>query len=77
MSEEETVEVVRRTIESFANDVETWLDMLDPAVKWYPAEEHQTLLLDRDAALRRRVRWCETFQEGTYGIEIEELEGNG
>ncbi len=28
-------------------------------------------------ALRRRERWCETFQEGTYGIEIEELRGNG
>ena len=74
---QENVEVVRRTIENFANDVERWLDTLDPAIKWYPAEEHQTLLLGRDAALRRRERWCETFQEGTYGIEIEELRGNG
>ena len=77
MSEDENLAVVRRTIESFVNDVETWLDTLDPAVQWYPAEEHQTLLLGRDAALRRRERWCETFQEGTYGIEIEELRGNG
>ena len=36
MSEDENLAVVRRTIESFANDVETWLELLDPAVKWYP-----------------------------------------
>jgi ketosteroid isomerase-like protein len=77
MSEDENLAVVRRTIESFANDLETWLDMLDPAVKWYPQEEHHTLLLGRNAALRRRERWRETFQEGTYGLEIEELRGNG
>jgi hypothetical protein len=77
MSEDENLAVVRRTLESFTNDVETWLDTLDLAVKWYPAEEHQTLLLGRDAALRRRERWRETFQEGTYGLEIQELRGNG
>ncbi len=77
MSEEENLAVVRRTIESFANDVETWLDTLDPALRWYPAEEHNTLLLGRTAALRRRERWRETFQEGTYGLEIQELRGNG
>ena len=77
MSEDENLAVVRRTIESFANDLETWLDTLDPAVKWYPQEEHQTLLLGRDAAVRRRERWRETFKEGTYGLEIQELRGNG
>ena len=34
-------------------------------------------MLGRDAALRRRERWRETFQEGTYGLEIQELRGNG
>ena len=77
MSEDENLAVVRRTLESFANDVETWLDTLDPAVKWSPGEENQTPLLGRDAALRRRERWRETFQEGTYGLEIQELRGNG
>jgi hypothetical protein len=64
MSEDENLAVVRRTIESFANDADTWLDTLDPALRWYPAEEHNTLLLGRGAALRRRERWRETFQEG-------------
>jgi ketosteroid isomerase-like protein len=77
MSEDENLAVVRRTIESFANDVETWLDTLDPAVKWYPQEENQTPLFGRDAALGRRERWRETFQEGTYGLEIQELRGTG
>ena len=52
MSEDENLAVVRRAIESFENDVETWLDTLDPAVEWYPEEEHQALLLGPDAALR-------------------------
>ena len=77
MSEDENLAVVRRTLESFTNDVETWLDTLDPAVKWYPQEENNTLLLGREAAVRRRERWRETFQEGTYGLEIQELRGNG
>ena len=77
MSEDENLAVVRRAIESFENDVETWLDTLDPAVEWYPEEEHQALLLGPNAALRSRERWRETFQGGTYGIEIEELRGNG
>ena len=77
MSEDENLAVVRRTLESFVNDVETWLDTLDPAVQRYPAEEHQTPLLGRDAALKRRERWRETFQEGTYGLEVQELRGSG
>ena len=36
MSEDENLAVVRRTIEGFTKDVETWLDMPDPAIKWYP-----------------------------------------
>ena len=77
MSEDENLAVVRRALESFTNDVETWLDTLDPAVEWYPAQEHQTLSPGRGAALKRRERWRETFQEGTYGLEIQELRGNG
>jgi hypothetical protein len=74
---QENVEVVRRAIESFQNEVETWLDTLDPAVRWYPEEEHHSVLLGRDAARRSRDRWCETFEDGTYGVEIEELRGKG
>jgi ketosteroid isomerase-like protein len=77
MSEDESVAVVRRAMESFENDVETWLATLDPEVNWYPEEERQAPVLGRNAALRSRERWRETFQEGTYGIEIEELTGIG
>ena len=68
MSEDENLAVVRKTIESFSNDVETWLGKLrSRGHVVIPQEEHQTLLLGRDAALKRRERWRETFQEGTYG----------
>jgi hypothetical protein len=77
MSQEENLAVVRRNIESFGDDVETWLDTLDPSIRWYPEEEHHALLRGREAALRSRERWRETFAEGTHGAEIEELRGQG
>ncbi len=35
---QENAEVVRRAIESFEDDVETWLGTLDPAIEWHPQE---------------------------------------
>jgi ketosteroid isomerase-like protein len=76
--EEENMAVVRKTIESYANDVEAWLDTLDPEVRWYPSEEHPSLVLGRAAARKCRDRWMETFDDGeTYGDELEELRGRG
>ena len=72
MSGDENLAVVRRTLESFTNDVETWLDTLDPAVEWHPDEENRTLLRGRDAALRRRERWR---GEGNRDGEAEDCEG--
>src|SRR6266550_1622491 len=51
---QENVEIVRRHLESFVDDVETWLDTFDPAVKVYPLEERHALVLGRQAALRAR-----------------------
>jgi hypothetical protein len=73
----ENVEVVRRHLESFEDDVETWLDTFDLAVKLHPLEEGDDLVLGRQAALRARERWLETWDRETYRCEIEELKGRG
>jgi SnoaL-like domain len=74
---QENVEIVRRHLESFVDDVETWLDTFDPAVKVYPLEERHALVLGREAALRARERWLETWDREAYDWEIEELKGRG
>jgi ketosteroid isomerase-like protein len=74
---QENVEVVRRNLESFEDDVEAWLDTLDHAVRWYPLEEHHTLVLGHQAALRARESWLETWDSESYEWEIEELKESG
>jgi ketosteroid isomerase-like protein len=74
---EENVEVVRKHLKSFEDDVETWLDTFDPGVRVYPVEEYHAPVLGRQAALRSRERWLETWDPETYHCEIEELEGRG
>ena len=54
-----------------------WLDTIDPAVRWYPQEAARNPLARSGRCPRRRERWRETFQKGTYGLEIQELRGNG
>jgi hypothetical protein len=71
--EEENIAVVRRAIETYGTDVEAWLDTLDPAIRWYPSEEHHQLVLGRDAARRSHDRWMETFDAESYCAEVEEL----
>jgi ketosteroid isomerase-like protein len=76
MSEENT-EIVRRHLESFEGDVETWLETFDPAVRVYPLEERHALVLGRQAVLRARERWLETWDRESYDWKIEELKGRG
>jgi ketosteroid isomerase-like protein len=74
---QENVEIVRRNLESFEDDTETWLGTLDPAVRWYPLEERHSLVLGHEAALRTRQSWLETWDRESYSWEIEELRENG
>jgi len=74
---QENVEIVRRNLESFEDDTETWLGTLDPAVRWYPLEERHSLVLGHEAALRTRQSWLETWDRESYSWEIEELREHG
>ena len=74
---EENLQVVRRAVETYGNDVEAWLELLDPAIRWYVHEERHALVLGRDAARRAHDRWMETFDKETYRAELEELRGEG
>jgi ketosteroid isomerase-like protein len=72
---EESVEVVRRSLESFATDEDAWLATLDPSFEWCPIEEGHTPSHGLDGARRIRNGWFESF-EG-HQVEIEELTGEG
>src|SRR5262245_36033349 len=74
---EENVEVVRRNLESFQDDVKAWLDTLDTGIRWHPMEEDHSLVLGHQAALRQRESWLETWDNESYSWEIEELRENG
>jgi ketosteroid isomerase-like protein len=74
---QKNVEVVRRNLESFEDDPKSWLETLDPDVRWYPMEERNTLVRGHQAALRARDRWLETWDTNTYSWEIEELKERG
>jgi ketosteroid isomerase-like protein len=73
----ENVEVVRRAIESFEDDVDAWLGTLDPEIEWYPEEEGHTPARGYDAVLRVRERWLNTWERSSYRFDIEELTGRG
>ena len=74
---EENVEIVRRAIETFPTDVEAWLDTMDRMIRWYPLEEGHSLVVGREAALRSRERWMETFDKESYRGGLTELRGEG
>ena len=68
---QENVEVVRRAIESFEDDVDAWLGTLDPEIEWYPEEEGHTPARGYDAVLRVRERWLNTWERSSYRFDIE------
>jgi len=73
----ENVEVVRRNLESFEDDVETWLDTLDAGIRWHPLEEGHSLVDGHEAALRARESWLDTWDRESYEWEVEELKESG
>jgi ketosteroid isomerase-like protein len=74
---EENVEVIRRAVETYGNDIEAWLDLLDPALRWFPSEEGHSLVLGREDARRSHDRWMETFDPESYRAEAEEVRAVG
>jgi ketosteroid isomerase-like protein len=72
---QENVEDVRRLIKTFEDAEKALLDMLDPAVEWYPIEDGHIPSRGLDAAAGVRRRWLESW-EGHH-TELEEIKDGG
>jgi ketosteroid isomerase-like protein len=71
----ENVEIVRRYIWAFENDLDTFRELTHPAIEWAPFEENHSIFRGVDGALRVRTGWLETWTE--HRIEIEEIVDGG
>ena len=68
---QENVEVVRRYIWAFENDLDTFRELTHPAIEWAPVEENHTPSHGIEGAIGIRNRWLEAWDE--HRIEVEEI----
>jgi ketosteroid isomerase-like protein len=67
---QENVEIVRRFIWAFENDLDTFRELTHPAIEWAPVEDNHTPSHGIERAVRIRNRWLEAWDE--HRIEVEE-----
>jgi hypothetical protein len=68
---QENVEVVRRWLWAFENDVDAFRDTLHPEIDWLVIEENQRGMYGVEAAVRNRNEWLDTWDE--HRIDLEEV----
>jgi hypothetical protein len=68
---QENVEIVRRWLWAFENDVDAFRDTLHPEIQWFVIEENQRRLYGVEAAVRNRNEWLDTWDE--HRIDLEEV----
>jgi ketosteroid isomerase-like protein len=71
---QENVEVVLRSISTFDDDVDAWLDTLDPEIEWTPLEEG-TPSYGHEGVTRVRQRWLDSW--GDHHFDAEDARDNG
>ncbi len=71
---QENVEVVLRSISTFDDDVDAWLDTLDPEIEWTPLEEG-TPSFRHGSVTRVRQRWLDSW--GDHQLDAEDVLDNG
>jgi ketosteroid isomerase-like protein len=67
---QENVEIVRRYIWAFENDLDTFRDLTHPEIEWAPVEENHTPSHGIEGAIRIRNGWLEAWDE--YRLDVEE-----
>jgi|SRR6266702_3384054 ketosteroid isomerase-like protein len=68
---QENVEVARRYIWAFVNDLDTFRELTHPEIEWAPVEENHTPSHGIEGAVRIRNGWLEAWD--TYRLEVEEI----
>ena len=65
------MEVARRYIWAFVNDLDTFRELTHPEIEWAPVEENHTPSHGIEGAVRIRNGWLEAWD--TYRLEVEEI----
>ena len=68
---QENVEVARRYIWAFVNDLDTFRELTHPEIEWAPVEENHTPSHGIEGAVRIRNGWLEAWD--MYRLEVEEI----
>lgn len=71
----DNLQVVQRALTGFASGDPDWLEVIDPALEWYPIEDGHSVARGREGALAVRERWLESF-DGVQS-DLEGLQGDG
>src|ERR671939_224386 len=66
---QENVEIVRRNIWAFVNDLDTFGDLTHPEIEWAPVEQNHTPSHGVEGALRIRNSWLEAWDESRLDVE--------
>ena len=72
---QESVEIVRRCLETYESDEDAWLETLDPEIEWYPAGDGHLLRAGYEAAIGVRRRWLESWDD--HRVDVEEMKQGG
>jgi len=67
----ENVEVVRRWVEAFVNDTDTFRALIHPDMEWMPFEDNNTPSYGLGGAMRIRSGWFDAWDE--FSIEVHEI----
>ncbi|HST32655.1 MAG TPA: nuclear transport factor 2 family protein [Solirubrobacteraceae bacterium] len=67
----ENVEIVRRWIESYEDDTETFRELMHPEIEWAPFEQNHTVFHGQQGAEQVRTGWLDAWAE--HHIEVEDI----
>ena len=70
------VEIMRRWIQAFDNDTDTFRQLTHPEIEWMPFEDNHTPSYGLDGAMGIRNAWLDAWDEHRMDIE-ETLDGGG
>jgi ketosteroid isomerase-like protein len=71
----ENVEIVRRFLQAFDNDTDTFRELLHPDIEWMPFEDNNTPSRGLDGVMRIRNGWLDAWEE--HSIAADETRDGG
>jgi ketosteroid isomerase-like protein len=72
---QENVEIVRRWVGAYEQDIDTFRELMHPEIEWAPFEANHTVFYGPEGAEQIRAGWLDAWAE--HHIEIEEIVDGG